>query len=636
MNVTEVLMSLAIAAGALYGLGIPLAWMLPAPADCQWIHRIAIGPLYAIVLGTGASRLLGVLGMSLHPLQLWGLVALVWALAWWRTREEWDVRQSLRLAVGPALIVGTAGLVWIFSLVGYGLYLPNRDFKNHAYFVAQVAFSKSSDPSLVLRASPISPPSEGAFYPLGLHTVLGWALPTADWNSLGVTAAAAIICTAVSLPLAVMALARQFLPGNRLVWVVAGLAASCFPGVTSPFQIGSVVLLAGTALYAAGLAGLWQWVTSTRSAEFAAHVLAGVGLFFLHVAEAWGLALVTIASLPFCVRHGSQPRKARIGWPIALALSGLSVALVALRRALPNLFGSGFEDIEPNRLSIPEAVLFAFLSQPGGRIALSLVWTVLVVVGVWLTISRRLSMLPIVALIVPIGLAVLASVAGVPRVLNLLTAPWYGSTGRVYLMAAAPMALLGSLAIAAACGSEGARRDPEGDGRETRPLGGRALVGLGFFLAVLALWTVQIVGDRRGNLAAALAGAGDTPALARGLRDELQPGETVLTFEGDGTANLFAAARLPVISGWDELQLPPKAGLTVEGLLGSLMQLDSREVAEALAALHVRFISLGTGSVYWGSETGYSVRKLLEQPELTVHAVGSDMTILEYSGSTNG
>ncbi len=167
MTVTETGVALLLAGLALYGLGVPLAWLLPAPAESQWVHRIAIGPLYAIALATVGAWLLGNLGVQLHPLQLVGLMAAAWAVAWWRTGAQWRLRQSLTGAIGPASMVGMAAVVWFLSLVGYGLYLPNRDFKNHAYFVAQVAFTKSADSAQVFRASPLSEPNDTSFYPFG-------------------------------------------------------------------------------------------------------------------------------------------------------------------------------------------------------------------------------------------------------------------------------------------------------------------------------------------------------------------------------------------------------------------------------------------------------------------------------------
>ena len=59
MTVLDALTGLALALLAMYGLGIPLAWLLPAPAESQWTFRIAVAPLYAIVATSAGAWLLG-------------------------------------------------------------------------------------------------------------------------------------------------------------------------------------------------------------------------------------------------------------------------------------------------------------------------------------------------------------------------------------------------------------------------------------------------------------------------------------------------------------------------------------------------------------------------------------------------
>ena len=157
MSFAHTLMALVLAFVAMYGLGIPLAWLLPAPDSSPWVHRIAVGPLFAILLTSVAAWILRILGIPLHPLQLVALVVGAWVLAWVRTGSRWQLRLALRHAPVPALMVGTSGILWVASLAGYGLYVPNRDFKNHAYWVAQVAFSRTSDSRWVLRSSPLDP-----------------------------------------------------------------------------------------------------------------------------------------------------------------------------------------------------------------------------------------------------------------------------------------------------------------------------------------------------------------------------------------------------------------------------------------------------------------------------------------------
>ena len=59
MTLLDTLTGLALALLAMYGLGIPLAWLLPAPDESQWTFRIAVAPLYAIVATSAGAWLLG-------------------------------------------------------------------------------------------------------------------------------------------------------------------------------------------------------------------------------------------------------------------------------------------------------------------------------------------------------------------------------------------------------------------------------------------------------------------------------------------------------------------------------------------------------------------------------------------------
>lgn len=139
-----------------------------------------------------------------------------------------------------------------------------------------------------------------------------------------------------------------------------------------------------------------------------------------------------------------------------------------------------------------------------------------------------------------------------------------------------------------------------------------------------------IVEVRRVSLWAALAGAGDTPRVARDLSARLEPGQVVLNFEGDGTANLFAAARVPVVSALRTPEEIGVSGVNTEDLLSSLMRLSDPEVAEMMVAAGVAYVAIGTTSMYWTSQPGYSIDRLLERNQLSVHSVGTDLTILAY------
>lgn len=623
--------SLVLAAAALYGLGLPLAWLLPAPANSAWTYRIATAPLYALVAAYAVASGLESLNISLQPHQLIVLACLAWFLAWHRNRAVWSsdgsTGERLRTVVPPALMIAASLGVWAASLASHGLYFPNRDFKNHAYFVAQVAHNSTSDPSVVLRPTPLSPESSDAFYPLGLHTLLGWSLP-ADWNATAITAASGILLASVSLPLAGIALARAWDPLNDPLAVATGFALIAFPVMTSAFGIGSVVVVGGAALYAAALASLWFWTRSPSPGTSLSLAIAGVGLLVLHVAEAWALLLVAVASLPWIPRETWRSLRART--VALLGALGLGVLLIAVVFVWPRLgaLARGFTDIEPNTLSWTEAVGRAFLFVPGSTPAVGLVWAMLCVVGAWIGFRRVLAPLPVVAVLVPMLLAVLASGRGVPEALSLPTAPWYGSTGRIYMLAGPPMAVLGCAAIAAV--GRGLQSRAPGRGRRLATLSGIAAA-----VALAAAVAVPIVPERRSQLAASLAGAGDTWQIGERLAAVLEPDETVLNFEGDGTATLFATSRIPVLAGWTDWEGPVGQDRDYAWLQGSLMRLDDPEVATAMRELRVGYIAIGTGSMYWNQQPGYDVESLAERRQLLPFLTGTDVTVLKYVGGSS-
>ncbi|HYO19383.1 MAG TPA: DUF6541 family protein [Dermatophilaceae bacterium] len=622
MSVPDTVIALLLAGLALYGLGVPLAWLLPAPAESQWVHRIAIGPVYAIVLATVGAWSLGAIGIPLHPLQLVGLLMVAWAIAWWRTRDQWHVRTSLRHAAGPGLMVGMAAVVWFLSLVGYGLYLPNRDFKNHAYWVAQVAWTRSSDAALIFRGSPVSAPNDAAFYPLGLHTLLGWALPGTDASSIGITAASAVLVTSVSMPLAVVALARLWDATSPALWIIAGGAGVFILGLTTDFRIGSVVLLVGASLFAAGLATLWMWVRDAELASLVALMLTIAGLFVLHVAEAVGLALVAIACLPLAIRDSlGSPFGRRQAGVAASVMAVLLVVAWASQGVIRKLFaipGSGFRwDLQPNTEDPVTAGLVALLQQPSGFVGVTLVWLVLAFMGFWLAGTRGLSRLPLIAFCVPLALGALAGMRFTPAWLNLLTAPWYGTAARVGLMGAAPVLLGAALTLSVLVAR----------------MRGHRRTWIPWLLATVAvcILAVQVVPSRRADLKASLAGAGDTLSLARELAARMAPGETVLNLEGDGTENLFAYARVPVLSG--NAPDPSLKGLGGVNLAESVLELDDPAVAQRMRELGVRYVALGRTSRYWGSGTGYAWQQVLSQPQVRQELMGTDVVVLRYVGA---
>ena len=621
MGVVDALGALVLARSALYVLGLPVALLLPAPETSQWIHRIAIAPAYSIGLAAAAAWLLRVAGVALHPAQLVLVGALLWAVAWRYSRQRWRLREAFQEAAAPAILIAMGGLTWLLSLVGYGLYLPNRDFKNHAYLVAQIAWTRSADYSIAFRASPVSEPSPGGFYPLGLHTLLGWALPSTGGSTVALTAASAILVTAISTPLAFVTLARMWDSSNPRLWWAVGAVGVFMPGLTGTFKIGSVVLLVGASLYAAGLGACWLWVRGPSWGASIGLGLAGSGLFALHVAEAVGLGLVTLACLPgmFLRRGGVHDRRVAL----FVLLGACLAAVVAWRpfRSLSGTLGSGFAwDIQPNEDDPLTAILVALVQQPGGMPVIALAWVGLGLVGFWLAHVRRMSLFPLIAFLVPLALGALTSMRGVPLWLNVITAPWYGSASRVGLMAAASIALAAGLAVVTFV--EAPR------GTSVRALA--SIVGL----SLVASLAAQLVPARRGDLSSSLAGAGDTGTVADLLASRLRPGQTVLNLEGDGTAALFAYSRIPVLSGLglDE-SVAGDGALALDPLTHELLRLADPEVSRRMREANVAFVALGTTSRYWGSEVGYAWQEVLSQQEVQLELQGSDVTILRYVGS---
>ena len=305
--------SVAIAALAMFGLGLPLAWLLPAPAGAPWVHRIAVAPLYAIVLASSAAWGMGALGIGLHPTaarsagHCWVGTCLAeeqTTLAYPRSpgggrcaradgRGSWCQLGCHVVGVRPlpsqprlqeSCVPGrTSGLR---QLVG------PRDGP-------QGVANGASRRGIVLSPRASHPPRLGT--------------SDARLEFAGVTAASAVLAACITLPLACVTLARQFAPENTLLWQLTGFFAICFPGLTQSFSIGSVVLICGAAMYCAGLACVWHWLHAPSRPAALALALAGLGLLLLHVAEAWGLALVALASIPSPCRP-SRPASADGTW----------------------------------------------------------------------------------------------------------------------------------------------------------------------------------------------------------------------------------------------------------------------------------------------------------------------------------
>ena len=157
-------------------------------------------------------------------------------------------------------------------------------------------------------------------------------------------------------------------------------------------------------------------------------------------------------------------------------------------------------------------------------------------------------------------------------------------------------------------------------------------MGAAFVVGLLVFTNAStVVAQRHEGLFATLTGAGDTPEVARALAGDLGPGETVLNFEGDGTANLFAAARVPVVAALLEPDPDSQVGRDYATAISGLMRVSDPEVVAATDALGVRYVAVGTSSMYWDLGTiGYDRERLLELPEFEVALRGTDMIVLGY------
>ena len=472
MGVLHVATSVLIAAAAMYGLGIALAWLLPAPAHSQWVLRIAVAPLLAIALTSPVSWILWLAGVPWHPWMLVAMAAGAWALAWPRIRRSgWTIQDSGHWQ-WPVLMLLTGAYLWWLALRDYGLYLPNRDFKNHAYNVAQFALDRGIDPIHTYSAGALATPEVAGLSRIGLHTLLAWALPTAEWNSLGVTAAAALLPSVVSLPLGLIVLARMWRPGSDLMWKLAGMCGVLFPGFTAPFSIGSMSLLFGAALFPAALATLWALWREPSWGRLLAVVVVGAGLAFTHIPEAAGLGLLVVLCMPRVAVRLSGVSGA---WPRVL-VGGGAIALVVLPAVVmftrfPYLSEQRL-DIQANDGQAWVGLLYPLVAHPSGPGVLRLLAAVLALLGIWMTFRERLSPAPVVVLGVFAVVSLGASWAAAPAWLRAFAAPWYGSAGRVSLLAGAAVVLLVCLPLSALGegGSGKGRRGHVGSSKSGWPL----------------------------------------------------------------------------------------------------------------------------------------------------------------------
>jgi hypothetical protein len=569
---------------------------------------------------------LALVGLQFRPWMLAVAVALAWVVAWPRIHRQWSQSPGSRDWRWPGGMIATSACLWFLVLRPWGLYLPNRDFKNHAFLVAQFALDRMAHPVNTFAAGPLSAPEVSGFGRVGLHTLLAWAMPASDGNALGVTAAGAVLPAVVSLPLGLIALARIWRPGSTLLWKLAGGCGVVFPSFAGPFDIGSVVLMFGAAVFPAALAVLWSLMIAPDWGRLALVLLVGAGLAFMHIPEAAGFGLLLVLAAPWIVAR-SNAHRGRTAM-VALTLGGIALVVVpaAIMFTTFPYLSEQRADIQPNNSQLWVALMYPLLAHPRGPSAFALVALGLVLLGAWMTLRERLRPEPLVLVVTFAVISSGAMWSGAPEWTRALAAPWYGAAGRSSLLIGAAIVLLACLPVSAA-------------GEALAAAGGSAARNAGMVLTIglVALTAVGLgrhqVEQRQSALAETLAGAGDTPALAEELMRLLKPGETVLNLESDGTANLFTAARVPVVVGESVMVTLPNGDPAGDLLTDYWLDLDDPRAARALAQLGVRYLALGTRNIYWGPSIGYAEADLVAMAQLTPVLRGTDITVFRYDPS---
>ncbi|MEV0677133.1 DUF6541 family protein [Actinosynnema sp. NPDC050436] len=585
--------------GLVFGLALGLrGWMAAAGAPALTYGLVSVGGL-----------LLGQLGVSwtLLTFGAWALVASLLALAatlvWRRLRgplppvDEAD-RRSPRdhLVVAGGLAVGLAvGVVTYLRGIG-SLSRLNQDWDapHHGNLIRWIAENQSS---VVADAGMIGnlPDGTNYFYPSTYHKLLALLLDQAGvglpelLNSGG-------LATVVAWPvgIAAMGLAWRLSP---LTVAVAAAVSTWF----SPFPYDSLwrgplwPYVAGIALLPALLA-LTRYLFAPRGITGPVAVAVVVaGLVGLHTSLAvivFGLYLVILVSCAF----RWTPIDWKRSWPSLAAVAVLG-ALAAVPMVLPAL----------GTAAGVTAAIWDSEATPAGALGQTITFSGVVIYPQWwigvaafagvLCMVRQRLMLWLVAAYVVFGGLYAATVSLESPLIHKLTGPFYNDHWRLAVM----LPLFGSIAF-------------------------------GVFVVAFGQWLVGKLGDRlpakwpaaRVAVAASLAlfvllaiGSGayvkrNSDRLAQNYRNgptvsdgeleayrwlgqKVQPGERVMNDVSDGTAWLYAVAKVqPVVWTFYGTQ----AGSTETFLANNLRRINvDPKVREGLDRLKVRYVIVGQGFV---------------------------------------
>ncbi len=254
---------------------------------------------------------------------------------------------------------------------------------------------------------------------IGLQSLLGWALPTSDWNSLGVTAAAPLSAGMISLPLGLIVLARLWLPQSQALWVIAGAGGVLLPIFSSPFSVGSVSLMFGAAVFPAALASLWLLVQLPSWGRLAGFLAVGLGMAVTHLPEAAssrdsrcvGHPPCSCGACGSCRSPGSAFYSSRT-CPGSRDCARLDCLHSLLRRDVTS-------DIQENTASLGLALAYPAFLASSGPTNVRILLILLVAAGIYLAFRLRMSALPVLVL----GMCSVLSVGAVAAIARPSGAP---------------------------------------------------------------------------------------------------------------------------------------------------------------------------------------------------------------------
>lgn len=499
-------LAVALAPGALLALALKPRLRRDPAALAGLSAPLSVGLVFV------AAQLCDVAAVRFGAWALPVLLAPTALLAWRRRhasgeplvdRSHVTVATPARAAVLVALAGVVAGLaVWGLALRGVTSVPPNRDAKNHGFFVARIVDTGTIDPARVLVTDPVSEEPAAEFYPLAFHASAALARDVAGGPIAGLLTAWTALFAAVVTPLGLYALLRRLVPERPLV---AGFAALVTPFLAlfpnRPILWGGLSLIVGVALVPPALALLADAVTDTgpapggpdakrrpreadgRWAAVALGAVAVTGAVATHSSQAAFLAVLAVPVLGFLLWARRDP-------PTRLARAAGSLAVTALAAAvlyLPTirLLASGASeraDIRgANNLGFPEA-LGRIVTLSVNTPAIPLVVLVLVLGGIGYAVRHAIAPSWMVAGAMCLVLFLASATPdGIWEGLRPLSAPWYWSYERTSYHL--PM----FAAFFVACALDGLTR---GIDRFTRVRGSRPLPAWVPLVTVAALFVV--------------------------------------------------------------------------------------------------------------------------------------------------